>query len=506
MRPTLHFGARAESGDAFFQRTLRAAAALHELGIASSDAVALLLRNEPLLLEVALAARWLGAHWVPINWHFKADEVRHILEDSSARVLIGHADLLHAVQAGIPPHLPVYASQPSETTRRAFGIDAGAAPHPSWDALRDATPRAVPEAHAAPGGPMFYTSGTTGRPKGVKRDTAMPEQAATWLETCRIAFGIEPGMRMLINAPLYHAAPAVYANLGALNDAEIWIEPRFDAEATLRLIGAERISHLYLVPTMLVRLLALPPELRARSDLRSVRFVACMGAPCAPDVKRRFIDWWGPVLHETYAASELGMITHIDSAEALRKPGSAGRALPGATMKILDQSGRELAPRQVGLIYARHAGFPDFTYTGDPAARRAIERDGLLTLGDMGWLDADGYLYIVDRQADMVISGGVNIYPAEIEKVLIGMPGVADCAVFGIPDDEYGEALAAAIEPLDGEQLAAEDVQAWLRERIAGYKVPKVVTFHASLPREETGKIFKRGLREPYWQGRARRV
>jgi long-chain acyl-CoA synthetase len=505
MKPTLHFGAEVDRADVFCQRYMRAAAALHALGIGAGDVVALLLRNEPLLLEIALAARWLGARWCPLNWHSSADEVQHVLDDSAAKLLIGHADLLQRLQQALPSHLPVYAAQPREATRAAFGLERCATPQAAWEDVRDAAGAPV-EAHAAAGGPMFYSSGTTGRAKGVKRDPATPEQTAAWLDSCRIAYGVEPGMRALVSAPLYHAAPGSYAVLCALHDADIWIEPRFDAEATLRLIEAERISHLYLVPTMFVRLLRLPPELRARHDLRSVRFVACTGSPCAPEVKRQMIGWWGPVIHEAYAATELGLITHIDSAEALKKPGSAGRALPGAIVRVLDASGRELPPGKVGLIYARHSAVTDFSYTGDPSARRKLERDGLWTLGDMGYLDDDGYLYIVDRQADLVISGGVNIYPAEIEKLLLALPGVADCAVFGIPDDEYGEALAAAVQPEPAAALSAARVQAWLRERIAGYKVPRLVTFHERLPREETGKIYKRQLREPYWAASGRRI
>jgi long-chain acyl-CoA synthetase len=237
-----------------------------------------------------------------------------------------------------------------------------------------------------------------------------------------------------------------------------------------------------------------------------VRFAASTGAPCDPETKRRMIEWWGPVLHEAYAASELGYITHIDSHEALRKPGSAGRPLPGARVKIVAETGEELPAGKVGLIYARHPATSDFTYSHNDAARRRIERDGLWTLGDMGYLDEDGYLFMVDRNSDMVISGGVNIYPAEIEAVLHTMPGIADCAVFGIPDDDFGEALLAAVQVAPGATVSVEAVQSWLRDRLANYKVPRRVVFHAELPREETGKIFKRRLREPYWGGRSRRV
>ena len=266
------------------------------------------------------------------------------------------------------------------------------------------------------------------------------------------------------------------------------------------------ITHAYLVPTMFVRMLALPDAVRRRHDLGSMRFVASTGSPCPPDVKRAMIEWWGPVIHEAYGSSELGYMTRLDSVEALRKPGSAGKPLPGVDIAILDDQGEPLPPGQAGLIYAHQSAIADFSYIGNPQARHAMERHGLKTLGDIGYLDEDGYLFIVDRSADLVICGGVNIYPAEIEAVLHMLPGVADCAVFGIPDAEFGEALAAAVQLVDGAALDAEAVRAFLRPRLAGFKLPKVVTFHTQLPREDTGKIFKRRLREPYWAGTLRRI
>ena len=322
----------------------------------------------------------------------------------------------------------------------------------------------------------------------------------------RIALGIEQGMRALVSAPLYHAAPSSYVMQAALNDAHLWIEPRFDAQETLRVIEARGISHAYLVPTMFRRLLQLPAEVRNAYDLRSLRYIACTGAPCPAETKQRMIEWWGPVIHESYAASELGYVTHIDSADALRKPGSAGRATPGTRLKVVSDTGEELPAGGIGLIYARNAGVPDFTYSNNDGARRQLEHDGLWGLGDMGYLDPEGFLFIVDRKADMVISGGVNIYPAEIEAVLVQLDGVADCAVFGVPHEEFGEALLAVVQPAHGARLSAEAIQSYLHERIANFKVPRRIVFQDQLPREETGKIFKRKLREPYWAGVNRRV
>jgi len=376
----------------------------------------------------------------------------------------------------------------------------------SWLAMHGpwSGPARVPRAN------MPYTSGTTGRAKGVRRIPPAPENAdaaaALAREALARALGIETGMRALLSAPLYHSAPISYAIQVVQYAATFVLEPKFDAERTLALIERHRLTHAYLVPTMYARLLKLPDAVKRRYDIASMRFVASTGSPCPPEVKRAMIDWWGPVFHESYASSESGYVTAISSAEALAKPGSAGRPIGRGALKILDAEGSELPPGEIGLIYARQPAYPDFTYNNNPDARRALERDGLWTLGDMGYVDADGYLFVCDRAADMVISGGVNIYPAEIEASLAAMPGVHDCAVFGIPDAEFGETLAAVIQPEPGANLDANAVRTWLAARIADYKVPRVVEFHDALPREESGKIFKRRLREPYWKNAGRRI
>jgi long-chain acyl-CoA synthetase len=253
-------------------------------------------------------------------------------------------------------------------------------------------------------------------------------------------------------------------------------------------------------------LLRLPDAVKRRHDLSSLSFIASTGSPCPADVKRAMIDWWGPILNEGYACSELGFLTACSSADALAKPGTAGKALPHVDIRILDDDGRALPLGVPGLIYARNRAYPDFTYLNRAEARHEMERDGLMTVGDVGYFDADDYLFVCDRKADMVISGGVNIYPAEIEAVLITMPGVADCAVFGIPDAEFGESLAAHIQPATHAAIESDDVHAFLRARIADYKVPRVIAFADDLPREESGKIFKRKLREPYWRKAGRSI
>ncbi|WP_418317355.1 AMP-binding protein [Piscinibacter sakaiensis] len=491
---TVFFQQQQIPDEVFDDRVRRAIGALRTLGLRDGDVLALMMRNSPELLELMVAARALGAYWCPINWHFKSDELRHILRDSGASLLVIDAPLWAERSDAAPHGLPVLFSG------AATGPDT-----PTWPTLRDAAaPDRGPD--APPRGAMLYTSGTTGQPKGIRRQPSTPEQAARSLERLRQVIGCEAGMRALLSAPMYHSAPNSFAMAVAQHDGLLVLEDRFDAEQTLALIERHAITHAYLVPTMYVRLLRLPEQVRRRHDLSSLRFVSSTGSPCPPEVKRAMIEWWGPVIHEAYGSSELGYMTLLDSEQALRKPGSAGLPLAGVEIRILDADGSPMTRGSAGMIYVKPELLADFSYNQGQAARAAMERDGFLTMGDIGYLDDDGFLFIVDRAADMVISGGVNIYPAEIEAVLQLMPGVADCAVFGIPDAEFGEALAAAVMPAAGAQLDAAAVQAYLRQRLAGYKVPAVVDFHAEMPREDTGKIFKRKLREPYWAGAARRI
>ncbi len=480
----LRFNENAIAPGEFVRSVRQAAQGLEALGVRAGDVVCIMLHNEPAYLEAIFAARLLGAYYCLINWHYKADEAGWILRDSGAKVLVTDPGLRSQVRAGLPAEVSV--------------ID-------DWSRWRDGF--AEWDGAARPQGSfMPYTSGTTGRAKGVRRLPQTAEQMALLRQCFAQALGIEAGMRALLPAPLYHSGPSSYAVQCMLHAQLLMLEARFDAQRTLQLIERERLTHAYLVPIMYVRLLRLPSEVRKRYDLSSMRFVASTGSPCPAEVKRAMIEWWGPVFYESYAASEFGYVTAISSHEAVRKPGSAGKPCGRAAIRILDNDGRELPRGKVGLIYARQPAYPDFTYNNNPQARFAIERDGLCSLGDMGFVDEEGYLYVCDRASDMVISGGVNIYPAEIEAALALMPGVRDCAVFGIPDEEFGEALAAAVQPEPGSGLNPETVKGYLAERIAGYKVPRVVTFHDELPREESGKIFKRRLRAPYWEKAGRRI
>ena len=355
---------------------------------------------------------------------------------------------------------------------------------------------------------IIYTSGTTGRPKGVRRLPATPEMEQAFARMVGAIFDIRPGgrRRTVITGPLYHTAPNTYAIFAARDGGLVILEPRFDAEELLSLIERHRITHLHMVPTMFVRLLRLPEDVRRKYDLSSLKFVVHAAAPCPPEIKRQMIAWWGPVINEYYGATETGGVVFHTSAEALRKPGTVGRPIEGGVVKVFGAGGAELGPGEIGEVYIRVRGIADFTYHGMDDERRAVERDGLITCGDVGYLDADGYLFLCDRIRDLVISGGVNIYPAEVESVLITLPGVKDCAIFGVPDDEFGEALCACVELQEGAALTADEVQAFLGRHLASYKIPRLVELRADLPREDSGKIFKRKLRAPYWEKAGRQI
>jgi long-chain acyl-CoA synthetase len=319
-------------------------------------------------------------------------------------------------------------------------------------------------------------------------------------------YGFDGPVRAISTGPLYHSAPYSYATRCMHFAGTLVLQPRFDPEELLQLIERHRITHFHIVPIMFVRLLKLPEPVRRRHDLSSLRFVIHGAAPCPPEVKRAMIEWWGPVIHEYYGSTETSLVTHCDSAEWLARPGTTGRAMDGVEVKILDANGRPLPPGECGDIYVRSPRITDFTYHNQDQARRAIDRDGFVTLGDVGYLDEDGYLFLNDRSRDMIISGGVNIYPAEIEAALHTLPGLHDCAVFGIPDAEYGEKIAAVIEPRADAELTEAAVLDHLRPRLANYKLPSRIEFRRDLPREDSGKIFKRKLRDPYWAGHARKI
>lgn len=500
-------GERRYSKDVFESRIARAASGLARLGAGPGQSVAILLRNDIAFIEASLAAQRIGAYAVPVNWHFHAEEIGYVLADCDARVVVGHADLLASLGSRVPASAKIVTVGVPEEISRAYGIDATRlAPIGSdWETLiarsEPWSGPAVPQTMS-----MIYTSGTTGHPKGVRRQPPTAEQQRGLDEQRRLVNGLDPGVRAMVPGPLYHSAPNSFALRAARVADLLVVLPRFEPEAFLAAIERHRITTLFMVPVMFVRLLKLDASVRRRYDVSSLRFVMHAAAPCPPDVKRAMIDWWGPIVWEFYGATEIGAITIISSEEWLARPGSVGRTTPGTRLRIFGDDGRELSAGEIGEVYSKVGCYPDFTYNGLPERRAEVERDGLITCGDMGYLDRDGYLFLCDRKRDMVISGGVNIYPAEIEAVGIGMPGVKDCAVFGVPDAEFGEALLMLVEPQDGYALEPAAVRQYLLQHLAGYKVPRSIEIQTGLPREDSGKIFKRRLREPYWEKAGRRI
>jgi long-chain acyl-CoA synthetase len=490
------------------------AAGLDSLGIGVGDGVAIYLRNDLAFFEAAIGASAVGAYPVAVNWHSAEDEARYVFEDSQASAVVIHSDLLERVHGAIPDGVHVLVVRTPPEIVAAYGLEAdqhipdGAI---EWDSWRDGfAPRMI----EPPGTTLsiIYTSGTTGHPKGVKRPPYTPEEMETLAAKLSVIFGLgyfEDPSRMVtaIVGPMYHSAPNVHAMFSYRIGADLHLCPRFEPEGLLALIERERVTHLHLVPIMFERLLKLPEEVRNRYDVSSLKFVVHAAAPCSPVTKRAMIDWWGPIIHEYYGSTEIGPVTFLSAQEWLEHPGSVGRVLDGSEVRVVDDQGRELGAGEVGEVVAGSAsGNNDFTYHRDEAKRRAADRNGLFAPGDVGYFDEDGYLHLCDRKIDMVISGGVNIYPAVIEAELHKLPAVADCAVFGIPDDEFGEVVHAVVALRPGDATTEDEVKEFLRGRIASYEVPRRVEFRDELPREDSGKIFKRKLRDPYWAAAGRAI
>jgi long-chain acyl-CoA synthetase len=491
------------------ERAACIAGGLHKLGVRQGDSVCVLMRNDIVFIEVAYAAMRLGAYGVPVNWHFKPEEINYILNDSGTSVVIGHADLLHQLRDEIRPGVAVLSVPTPPEILRAYKIDPHQLAKPDF-AIDFESWLAEQVAYHGPVVPqpqnMIYTSGTTGHPKGVRRSAPTADQSAAAERMRAMIYGLKPGARTLLPGPLYHSAPnSIGIRAGRLGGALV-LMPRFDPEELLRLIEAQRIDTLFMVPTMFIRLMKLPEQVRNKYDVSSLRHVIHAAAPCPPDVKRAMIEWWGPVIYEFYGSTESGAVTFATSEDALKKPGTVGKISPGAELRFIGDDGRMLGVGEIGEIYSRIATNADFTYHNKPDKRSEIERDGFITSGDVGYIDADGYVFICDRKRDMVISGGVNIYPAEIEAVLHAIPGVHDCAVFGVPDAEFGEALMAVVEPRSGATLDLAEIRARLKASLADYKVPRHVEIRTELPREDSGKIFKRRLRDPYWEQSGRSI
>ena len=465
---------------------------IDDLGLKPGDHVASLQGNNIEFYELVFAAMFSGVWLVPVNTHLTPDEVAYILDDAGVRAVFAAAH-----------HLALARARTAATV-----IDVGAELYDRGTTASDAPF----DLDGSTGGRMQYTSGTTGRPKGVKR--ALPPTIRGYLELLgRMgrAVRLDGNGPHLMTGPHYHAAVSGYALFDMVNGASVVMMPKFDAASVLQQIEARQIAHVHLVPTMFVRLLRLPEATREAFDPSSLSLVLHGAAPISPTTKRAMIDWWGPRLYEYWGTSEGGTFTMIDSAEWLARPGSVGRALPGVEVFAAGEDGQRLAAGEVGTLYCRtgDAARP-FRYHGAPEKTEASYlAPATFTMGDMGHVDADGYVYLTDRATNMIISGGVNIYPAEIEHVLADHPAVVDVAVFGVPDDEWGESVKAAVELQPGVVPSAElalELIAFARDRLASYKVPRTIDFEERLPRLDTGKILTRQLRDPYWRDRNRSI
>ena len=471
---------------------------LRGLSLQPGDVVATLLPNGVEMFELYLAALQAGWYLVPINHHLIGTEVAYILKDSDAKAFIAHerfADVAldAAEEAGLPSSICF-----------AVGEIPGFS---SYARTRDDQPTADPEGRTI-GDVMNYTSGTTGNPKGVFRRLSglTPEESALGQSGILFLFNIQPqdDNVHIVGSPLYHTAVMRFSGASLHLGHTIVVMDKWLPEEMLELIGRYRVTTSHMVPTQFHRLLALPEEVRSGYDVSSLRHMIHAAAPCPVDVKYKMIEWWGDAIDEYYAASEGGG-TLVTAQEWLEKPGTVGKAWPISEIAIFDDEGNKIEePNVIGTVYmSMQTG--DFSYLKDKKKTDSNRIGKFFTVGDVGLIDEDGYLFLRDRKIDMIISGGANIYPAEIENVLLGFPKVGDVAVFGIPNDDWGEEVKAVIEPAEGVEASpelADEILEYCGTRLAKFKTPKSIDFTDAMPRDPNGKLYKRKLRDPYWEGR----
>lgn len=489
----------ASSGQALTYRQLdeasnRGAQLFRSLGLKAGDHMALCFENSLRFLEICWAAQRSGLFFTAISTHLTVDEIAYIIGDCGAKVFV-MSDKLGPLAERLAPELP------AGVKRYMSGV--AAAGWESWDAAVAAQP-ATPIADQVVGYDMLYSSGTTGRPKGVKpqfKNEPLGTLSPLLQLLVQKMSGVNESSVYLSPAPLYHAAPLRFNMMVAALGGTAVIMEKFDAEEYLRLIEKHKCTASQLVPTMFVRMLKLPAETRAKYDVSSLKAAVHAAAPCPVDVKQQMIDWWGPILIEYYAGTEANGVTISTSQDWLAHRGSVGKSMVGV-IKIVGEEGEELPVGEIGQVY--FAGGPTFEYHNDPEKTKGAYNDkGWSSLGDVGYLDAEGYLYLTDRKAYMIISGGVNIYPQEAENTLVNHPAVADVAVFGVPNEEMGEEVKAVVQLSPGykasPELAAELI-AFCKSHLSHVKCPKTVEFEAELPRTPTGKLVKRHLRDRFWQ------
>lgn len=510
------FGAKRATWKEWNGRICQLARALPALGLAPGDKIAVLLHNCPEFIEIANAASQASVVMVPLNYRLRPREIEYIVRDSDSRMIFFGAEFAPEL-APILAELEGLIAGGAVVVGEADGTGgtAGAVlpvPLRQYEGLLAAQETPGPEPELTSVRPktqpaqslMIYTSGTTGRPKGVDRPGARDPELLIGVAR---GFGLKWGSEVhLVPAPLYHSAPTLGVFLTIALGGTLVLMDRFDAEAFLALVESERITSTFVVPTMLKRVLALPEESKRRYDLSSLRSLIVGAAPLPRETKLAAISYFGPCLYEYYGSTDAGLNTILSPAEQLARPASCGRALPGNHIKILADDGEELPRGEVGEIYVTSSVARTTRYYKDPEKTRQAFRGDYMTVGDMGYLDGDDYLYVVDRKADMVISGGVNVYPAEIEEVIHEHPAVLDVAVIGVPNAEWGEELKALVQLKESTPATAEEILALCRDRLADYKIPRSLDFVAEVPRNPSGKIQKRQIRAPYWAGSERRI
>ncbi len=494
----VYFGIESYGLDQLRMRGARAAFALADRGVSAGDVIAILMRNEPRFIEALTCIRCLDARRVLIPWHLTAHEIRPILTAVRPRVLIVHRDLLGLVSsvANRDAHTTLLVIETPAEITALFGPPASLMQSPeaemvSWDALvaSAAQPMPIP---TRPLEAISLTSGTTGRPKIIRW-----QGKALWVQWAEGRTAHRPAIRTsIVTAPLYHGGQYGAFSHACLRSAHQVILPKFDAEGFLLAVERYRVNHAYMVPTMFVRLLKLPRQLRDRYDVSSLNYVLHTGAACPPDIKRQMIDWLGPVIWEAYGCSEMSVIAACSSEEWLQRPGTVGRPL--MPVQILNRDGSACASGTIGEIYVNVSGLPRIEYENGAVRQRAIDGMPWLAPGDAGSVDADGYLYVAGRSDDLINTGRVKVYPLEIENVILMHPAVRDCAVFAIPDPEFGQIIGAAVDMDSGDTTIDAELSLFLRGRLSEHKIPALFTRLDPQLRNGAGKMNRTRLRDGF--------